>query len=372
MKSKGRVDAKLKHSMHPDLTIAQFISNPPKGKDADRAFRELTLDLFLSQFRLNPAYATFCRAQGSAPASVADWKTIPAMPAAGFKEFVLTTFPIKKAVRVFRTSGTTGEKPGAHYFETLKFYNAAAVPVFEEYFLPDRKKLDYHFLMASPKETPHSSLSYMMGLVNRRFASSEGKFYVRNGKLLSDELIRVLLGAKRPIAVLATAFSLKSFLDELKLKKITLKLPKGSRLMETGGFKGRMKSVTKNELYRLCGQRLGIPRTHCVSEYGMTELSSQFYDTTLKDHCAGIRRRPFKRGPAWTRVLIIDPRTGKEAKRGKVGLIRIFDLANRGSVLAIQTEDLGYAVGDGFECIGRMPSSELRGCSLSYENLLAL
>ena len=162
--------------------------------------------------------------------------------------------------------------------------------------------------------------------------------------------------------ILATAFSLKGFLNYLKDKKISLKLPGGSRLMETGGFKGRVKAVSKRALYAECEKRLGIKGEFCFSEYGMTELSSQFYAPA-----SGI----FK-GPSWVRTLVIDPRTGKEAKRGEPGLLRHFDLANRGSVLAIQTEDLGRAKGGGFELLGRAPGADLRGCSLNYEKFLTI
>jgi len=45
-------------------------------------------------------------------------------------------------------------------------------------------------------------------------------------------------------------------------------------------------------------------------------------------------------------------------------LIRIFDLANVYSVMAIQTEDLGIRRGSGFELLGRATLAEPRGCSL--------
>ena len=102
----------------------------------------------------------------------------------------------------------------------------------------------------------------------------------------------------------------------------------------------------------------------------MTELSSQMYDTTLWDRTEGVRRRSFKTGPAWLKTLVIDPGTGEEAKKGKAGLLRHFDLANRGSVLAVQTEDLGRSAGEGFELLGRAKNADLRGCSLAYEDLL--
>ena len=68
--------------------------------------------------------------------------------------------------------------------------------------------------------------------------------------------------------------------------------------------------------------------------------------------------------PPWTRVQIISPETGREVSEGETGLIRIFDLANVYSALAIQTEDLAIRRGTGFELVGRAEKAEQRGCSL--------
>ena len=136
--------------------------------------------------------------------------------------------------------------------------------------------------------------------------------------------------------------------------------------METGGFKGRSREVTKPELYQLFTHHLGIPAQRIVNEYGMTELSTQFYDATMRldqqSDCKDI--------PAWARVLVINPNTGEESATGERGLIRIFDLANLWSAMCIQTEDLGIAHADGtFEVLGRIAGAEVRGCSLNTESL---
>jgi hypothetical protein len=68
--------------------------------------------------------------------------------------------------------------------------------------------------------------------------------------------------------------------------------------------------------------------------------------------------------PPWARVQIISPETRREVADGETGLIRVFDLANVFSVMAIQTEDLGIRRSDGFELIGRATLAEPRGCSL--------
>jgi hypothetical protein len=110
---------------------------------------------------------------------------------------------------------------------------------------------------------------------------------------------------------------------------------------------------------------LRIPPSCVVNEYGMTELSTQFYDQTLSVD----RQTDEKTAPPWSRVLVIDPNTGKEAAEGERGLIRVFDLANLWSMMCIQTEDLGIARGDRFEILGRAAGAEVRGCSLNAEML---
>ncbi len=340
-------------------------------KDApDDLFGSLAIKIFEYQYEKNLNYRKFCSLQGKKPGYLEHWKDIPAIPTAGFKELALTSFPLKNAIKTFKTSGTTQAGRGVHFFDTLRLYESSIVPSFKAFMIPDSADLSFHFLVASPKDSPESSLSHMMGVVDRVFAKRRGKFYVQKDQMNCDALMRNLISEKKKVFILATAFSLKIFLDHLKRQKVRVKLPRGSRLMETGGFKGKVKEVSKERLYGECGKMLGIDRYHCVSEYGMTELSSQCYDTTLVDKLSGIKRKPFKKGPAWLRTLVIDPKTGKETKKGNIGILSHFDLANRGSVLAIQTEDLGRKVGDGFELLGRASGAELRGCSLSYEEFL--
>ncbi len=352
-----------------DAEILKFIAAHEARPASEADFAALALKIFHHQYERNVFYRRLCTAEGKTPENLASWKDVPAMPAAGFKELVLASFPRKSAVKIFRTSGTTRGAKGAHFFDTLKLYEAALVPSFEKHLLPDGAECAFFFLTASPEDAPHSSLSHMMGVVNRRFSRPRGKFYVKGETLLVDALLRDLGAARKKVMLLSTAFALKAFLDALAERNIKLKLPAGSRLMETGGFKGRAKEVSKAALYRACSERLGIKPTHCVSEYGMTELSSQFYDTTLLDAVKKIKRASFKAGPAWMRTVVVDPVTGREAKKGRPGLLRHYDLANRGSVMVVETEDLGRAKGEGFELLSRAPGAVIRGCSLAYESL---
>ncbi len=51
-------------------------------------------------------------------------------------------------------------------------------------------------------------------------------------------------------------------------------------------------------------------------------------------------------------------------------MIQIVDLANTGSVLAVQTADLGRELPGGFEVLGRSPGAEARGCSIAADEML--
>src|SRR2546426_7708444 len=97
----------------------------------------------------------------------------------------------------------------------------------------------------------------------------------------------------------------------------------------------------------------------------MSELSSQAYDRTadVEPRNSKLETRNFS-FPPWARAQIISPETGREVSEGETGLIRVFDLANVYSVMAIQTEDLGIRRANGFELLGRAALVEPRGCSL--------
>jgi hypothetical protein len=123
----------------------------------------------------------------------------------------------------------------------------------------------------------------------------------------------------------------------------------------------------------------------------MSELSSQAYDSGARPSPAAAKRavsgsstigQALSRSnlaaagdgrapardfcfPPWARAQVISPENGREVAEGETGLIRVFDLANVFSVMAIQTEDLGVKRdGGSFEVIGRVELAEARGCSL--------
>jgi hypothetical protein len=102
----------------------------------------------------------------------------------------------------------------------------------------------------------------------------------------------------------------------------------------------------------------------------MTEMCSQFYDSSLRDEVKGRVRARRKLVPPWVRTRVVHPETLEPVPAGEVGLLQHFDLANIGSVVAVQTEDLGSAADDGFFLLGRATGATPRGCSIAMDLLL--
>jgi hypothetical protein len=209
----------------------------------------------------------------------------------------------------------------------------------------------------------------MMRRVSERFGEGDARWYVHGDVLDVDRFVFDVKAAsvsEQPVYIATTAFALLQVLDEVESAGVrSLPLPAGSRIMETGGFKGRTRVVSRAELYERACAVFELAPDRIFAEYGMTELTSQYYDVTFPPDLAAAR---IKASPPWLRPRVVGP-NGKSLPGGTVGALVHVDLANVSSCVAIQTEDLGAAFDDGIVLLGREAGAELRGCSLDAEML---
>ncbi|MGW8264881.1 MAG: hypothetical protein ACWGSQ_00850 [Longimicrobiales bacterium] len=367
---------------------------------SDEAFNELALRVFRFQCRAVRSYGAFVRRRGLAPAAVAGWEEIPHLPTRAFKSVALVSGQPSRAEAVFLTSGTSQGKEGRgrHFIRSLELYRASLLPNFRASVLPDGGRPPVLALLPDPAEAPESSLSFMVGDVKERWCQGRGGFFADP---MGEVRVRAFFEALReaeeggePVLLVGTAFSFVRWLEAAGRQSWRVHLPAGSRIMETGGFKGRSVTLSREELYRALEASLGVPAARIVNEYGMTEMLSQFYEPVWGirgSRLEGESRRMggrvggdpdtaggrgddlserYHRGPPWVRTRVVDPLTLQPRPEGEVGILAHLDLANLGSVSAILTEDLGRSVPGGFRLQGRSPGAEPRGCSLAMEDFL--
>jgi len=156
-----------------------------------------------------------------------------------------------------------------------------------------------------------------------------------------------LRGSTEPVFLAATALALADLLESGD----NTVLPPGSVLMITGGYKGQHRSIAESDLHTAASTHLGA-NTRLIREYGMTELSSQLWDWG-----AGYQ------APPWLKVYT------QFTDENGVGQLCFIDLANWGSCLAIETQDMGRVREGVVEIMGRIPGMRARGCSLILEEI---
>lgn len=360
---------------------AELMALIGEGLDAtrdDARFNALALRVFAHQFTHNEPYRKYCLSKRRTPAEVHDWREIPAVPIAAFKATTLACEPPEEAEAVFMSSGTTRgpEQRSRHYHARLELYNASVRTTFGGTVVPDVAPgaLLMLALFPPPAALPHSSLAYWLDYVLARFGAPGSRFVMGEDGLDLAGLVAALREAERagqPVCLLGASFSFVHLFDALARDGLHFALPSGSRLMDTGGFKGQSREVGQRELYGLARDFFGVPRDCCVNMYGLTEHGTQFIDSTIHDRTRGRSGPRHKLVPPWARTRVVDPETLDELPEGEIGLLLHYDLANRNSVLAVLSEDTGYALAGGFELLGRAKGAEARGCSVAIDELLA-
>lgn len=350
-----------------DITseLLRFMACPAVS---DEAFNALALRLFARQFALNLPYQRFCQLRGKTPRLVKNWREIPAVPIDAFKEFTLSCIPTADCERVFMTSGTTrGDVKGRHHHPNLVVYDASMRRHFSEHFMQGDTSLPMGILFPTETLMHNSSLAHYLGLAKQHFGTADSAYYVDPNGLRTDALCAALQKAQQSnqaFALLGASYSFVRLLDELQARGLSFALPTGSRILDTGGFKGQSRDIPMDDFYAQLSATFGVDRRQCINMYGMTELSTQFYD-------AGNRSVPsVKRGPHWLRSRVLDPLTGQQVAQGERGILAHTDLANINSVTTLLTEDVGIATDDGFVLLGRAQGAAAKGCSLAVEDFL--
>lgn len=313
----------------------------------ESAFNDIAIRLFNFQYQQNPVYHNYIDLLKFDITGVKHYSEIPCMPIDFSKNHKIMTGHFVPELE-FHSSKTTGTQASVHYVKDAELYKASLTKGFRQ-FIGDASDVVIFALLPSYLERKNASLVHMVTVLMEENPHNEGGFYLHNyAELIRD--IRDAQKRSKKIVLWGVSFALLD-LAEAHSGEIG-----GIRIIETGGMKGRRKEITREELHDTLTK--AFSPCSIDSEYGMTELLSQAWS---------INAAPFKT-PPWMKILIRDmhdPFT--YLTNGKNGLINVIDLANIHSCAFIETQDIGKQHESGFEVLGRLDNSELRGCNLMVQ-----
>ncbi len=317
----------------------------------DGTFGEIALRLFHKQARENRVYQSYLAHLGVDIQQVDKVSDIPFLPISLFKTHEVVTGAWVPEV-VFTSSATTGQVVSRHAIPSMQEYLVHSQGIFESFF---GSLQQYHVLALLPSylERTGSSLVAMTNHFIRQSKSPLSGYYLNDLDRLASHLENLRneeVRGGRKLLLLGVSFALLELAERYDLDL------SHCMVMETGGMKGRMQEITREELHKILCENLHVSAV--CSEYGMTELLSQAYSTG----------KGIFRCPASMRVLVRDVNDPFGEPILTSGIINIVDLANIHSCAFIETQDLGRARQDGhFEVLGRLDNSDLRGCNLMLE-----
>jgi phenylacetate-coenzyme A ligase PaaK-like adenylate-forming protein len=309
-------------------------------------FETIALELFKYQFLNCAVYRDFCIHLHKNPNEVKRIEDIPFLPIEFFKSHKIISNS-QKAQKVFRSSGTTGQKTSKHYVTDLRHYQKNSLKIFEHQYGSIK---DYAILALLPSylERNGSSLVYMVNHFIQKSGHIGSGFFLNNHKELYHSLKDLEQQGQKTLLI-GVSFGLLDFIEKYNLQL------KHTIVMETGGMKGRRKEMIREELHQKLADGFGVEHIH--SEYGMTELLSQAYSKGEGIFHIPPTMKIFIRDPEDPLTLFSD--------YYKTGGINLIDLANVNSCAFIATQDLGQNVKKNkAKILGRFDNSDIRGCNL--------
>lgn len=304
------------------------------------------MELFEYQKSNVAIYGQWINSLGRSVDSICD---IPFLPISLFKSHRVFEDGIKEDA-FFLSSGTSQTNRSKHYIDNVDRYIDNAVAGFNQFY-GDVSQYCFLALVPNYMDRKESSLIYM---IDRFIALTKHRgsgYFLNDISRLYDQIIQNQTNGVKTI-LWGVSYALLDFIEQYQLHFPEL------IVMETGGMKGRRAEMTKAALHELLMKGFGVSSIH--SEYGMTELLSQAYSRGGGIyHTASTMKVKL--------MEIEDPLTEINIPH-KTGVINIIDLANVHSCAFIATQDMGrlHPCG-GFEIMGRLHASDLRGCNLLIE-----
>ncbi|MBS1628005.1 MAG: acyl transferase [Bacteroidetes bacterium] len=308
-------------------------------------FNQVAHSVFSFQYQNNKIYRQWCSLmQPEIVNTQFQLFTVPFLPISFFKTHTVTSTNFIPQ-QIFESSGTTTTINSQHLVKNINIYKTSFIKTFETFY-GQINEWCVIGLLPSYLERNNSSLVMMVDEMIKLSNNAYSGFYLNEFDKLKTVLTE-LENKKQKTLLIGVTFGLLDFAEKNKMQL------NHTIVMETGGMKGRKKELTRNEVHNFLKENLGVKEVH--SEYGMTELLSQAYSKNNGKFIC----------PPYMKVVVRSEEDPLQINFSGKGILNIIDLANIYSCSFIATDDAGIVYEDGsFEVIGRVDSSDIRGCSL--------
>ena len=287
---------------------------------------------------------------------------VPRLPVGLFKRHVLSSVPDEDITTVLTSSGTTGQVPSRIVLDgpTSERQSRALTRIMTEVLGPKRLPMilfDSRAILAD-RRSFSARAAGVLGMM--RFGARP--FFALDADLNLDvEGLKAFLTkwGERPFVMFGFTFMAWQALAQLAEHGLDLS---NGTLIHSGGWKKLVDQQVDNPTFkRMWSEKTGLSRI--TNFYGMVEqVGSVFVEGD-----DGLLHPP-----AFADVIVRDPLTYEEVGPGEVGVLQVVSaLPTSYPGHSLLTEDLGVVqqidegpwLGKGFSVLGRLPRSELRGCS---------
>ncbi|MAJ70879.1 MAG: acyl-protein synthetase [Alteromonadaceae bacterium TMED7] len=283
-----------------------------------------------------------------------------------FKQLALKSISEDQLFRVLQSSGTTAQVPARVFLDkdTSARQSKALVRIMQHFIGKQRLPM---LIIDSPAVMDKSEFSARAaGIQGMAFFGRKPVYALNNDMSLNEEAICAFAKQHNNTPVLLFGFTFMvwlHFVKALQRRNLKIALPKGV-LVHSGGWKKLSEQQVDNSTFKqtlksLCGL------SHIYNFYGMAEQVGSVFVECEAGHL---------HAPLLADIVIRDPISLAPLPIGKVGLIQVLSVIptsypghsilteDKGQVLGVDDCSCGRK-GQYFAVLGRLPKTEIRGCS---------
>ena len=342
--------------------------------EKEKLFFDSLMEELKFHFENNKQYRDFCTNKNFDPFSFeGELKEIPSIAVSVFKDLGanLKSVPDNEVKLSLQSSATSGT-PSTVVLDkiTAKRQAKVMIKVVKDFIGSERKPFIVVDVSPEPKNIKFLGARYAAigGYLNYsdkvNYALSKDNNNTVSFDIKKTKLFIEALDKNIPVIVFGFTYMLYAQVVKPLLKKgINFELPEGSKIIHIGGWKKlEEKAVSNNVFRKFMADNFNL--TNIYNFYGMVEqIGSIFLEG--KD---GLLYPP-----DFTEVIIRDPVTWDVLPDGEQGVIQVLSIIPKSYPgHSLLTEDIGrietitdegHIKGKGIRVKGRLPKSELRGCS---------